>query len=273
MKKVDIDKNELYDLYVIKGMRTKDIAKIYNVSPKTIRLRLHEHGIEVRQSSIENRKYHFNEHYFDIVDTKEKAYLLGFICADGWVAQNRFANPNLLGITVHEQDAIILEFAKKELQALDTELVYRDGSVRVYFCSVRLTSTLSNYGVVPNKSLKLNIRDVIQKANISNELIPSFILGYYDGDGGIYSAFGRNRKTVQWSCGFTGTKETCLFLQEYFDSGHIIDERSKSGKVFCFRMSGRIQVVTGLNKLYSQHSSFCLKRKYQKFLIAKSPTR
>ena len=28
-----------------------------------------------------NRKHDFNQEFFDIIDTEEKAYILGFICA------------------------------------------------------------------------------------------------------------------------------------------------------------------------------------------------
>ena len=30
-----------------------------------------------------SRKHHFNEHYFDVIDTEDKAYWLGFWFADG----------------------------------------------------------------------------------------------------------------------------------------------------------------------------------------------
>ena len=30
-----------------------------------------------------------NEHFFDVIDTEEKAYWLGFIFADGYVAKDR----------------------------------------------------------------------------------------------------------------------------------------------------------------------------------------
>lgn len=272
MLKIEIDKEELIDLYVKQGMRTKDIAKIYNVTPKTIRFRLHEHGIEVRQSCIENRKNTFNENYFDTIDTQAKAYILGFICADGWVATNRCGNPNLVGLMIQERDVEILEFIKDELNVKGCKPSTGNGAIGLNLCSVKMAKTLNSYGVVPNKSLTLDIEEVINKAQISKHLIPSFVLGYYDGDGGIYSTLGRNKKTLQWSCGFTGTMETCKYLQKFFNDGHIVDEKAKSGRVFTFKMSGRNRVVEGLEKLYGQHETFCFYRKYQKFLVAKSPT-
>lgn len=33
-----------------------------------------------------------NEHFFDVIDTEEKAYWLGFIFADGYVAKDNICN-------------------------------------------------------------------------------------------------------------------------------------------------------------------------------------
>lgn len=33
--------------------------------------------------------WNLNEHFFDVIDTEEKAYWLGFIFADGYVAKDR----------------------------------------------------------------------------------------------------------------------------------------------------------------------------------------
>ena len=35
-----------------------------------------------------NRKYYFNNEYFDRIDTEEKAYWLGFLYADGYISSN-----------------------------------------------------------------------------------------------------------------------------------------------------------------------------------------
>ena len=34
------------------------------------------------------KKYNFDEHYFDVIDCQEKAYWLGFICADGYIGKD-----------------------------------------------------------------------------------------------------------------------------------------------------------------------------------------
>lgn len=270
VRKINIDKQILYELYVEQNKSTKEIATLFNTSAKTVRLRLHEYGIKVKQSCEINRKYSFNEHYFDTIDNECKAYLLGFICADGWIANNKYGKPSLLGIMIQQQDIEIIEYFKNSLNHNKETFIVKNNAIGINFHSVQMATTLFDYGVIPNKSLTLNIANVIELANIDDSLIPSFLLGYFDGDGGIYSTFGANKKTLQWSCGITGTLETCLFLQQWFGGGHIVDEHSKNGNTYTFKLSGINITYNGLKRLYETHKDFCLSRKKNKFLEMKS---
>ena len=261
-----IPKDLLEFLYVEECRRTQDIAKMFNTTSKTIVRKLHEYGIPVRQSSTINRKYTFNENYFDEINTQQKAYLLGFLCADGWVGVNKYGNCDKVGLIVQNGDIEIINHLKKSINGDNIPYIHQNECIGVCICSTHLASKLAQYGVVPNKSLTLNIKTVIERANIHDKFIPSFILGYYDGDGGIYKSVGHNKKTIQWSCGFTGTYETCIFLQKWFECGHIIDEHSLNSKTFTFRLSGKNQVYNGLSKLYHIHNTFSLTRKKLKFL-------
>lgn len=263
MERIRIQYDELYEYYIIRQMRTKEIAMIYNTTPNTIIRKLHKYNIPVRTSEQTNRKYYFNEDYFNEINTKEKAYVLGLICADGWVAKNKYNNANLLAISLQQKDLDVIVFVKEQLET-NKKIIIKNNSASIDFCSCKMARVLVDYGVVPNKSLQLSLKEVIRVANIKNEFIPSFLLGYFDGDGGIYESQG------QWSCGFTGTLETCIFLKEWFSCGFIVDEKSKSGNTYTFKISGRNQVFANLSKLYDIHNSFSMGRKKEKFLVLKS---
>ena len=272
VKKVVIEKEELLELYTNQRKSTKEIANIYNTSTKTVRMRLHEYNIPVRQSNEINRKYTFDECYFNTIDTQSKAYILGLISSDGWVANNRFGTPALVGISFQERDGEVIDFIKQELQCPNHSEHKKVGHRGVSFSSTKMAKKLCEYGIVPNKSTIINMEEVVKLANIPEHLVPSFLLGVYDGDGGIYSCLGKNQKTVQWTMGITGTLPTCKFLKEYFNCGHIVDEETNCGAIYTFKLAGRNQGVNGLSKLYDNHNSFYFKRKYNKFLDAKSPT-
>ena len=57
----------------------------------------------VRTGKTGKRIYKVNEDFFKCINTEEKAYILGFICADGHVEKDR------LNITVSIKDRDILE--------------------------------------------------------------------------------------------------------------------------------------------------------------------
>lgn len=72
---------DVIDLYK-SNKSIKEIAKLFNSSQETISKVLKENNIEVYRRN----KINFDEHIFDVIDTEEKAYWLGFIFADGYIA-------------------------------------------------------------------------------------------------------------------------------------------------------------------------------------------
>jgi len=65
---------------------------------------LEKHRIQKSVSQAQ-RKYSLNENYFDEIDTSNKAYILGFLYADGY--NNRINNTVVLSL--FKQDREILE--------------------------------------------------------------------------------------------------------------------------------------------------------------------
>ena len=63
------------------------------------------------------RKYYFNEKFFDEINTIEKAYWLGFICADGSILNHSKVTKSLqMRINIHEKDDYLLEEFKKDIE-------------------------------------------------------------------------------------------------------------------------------------------------------------
>lgn len=139
--------------------------------------------------------------------------------------------------------------------------------------SAKLSTALFNIGVTNNKSLTLDIGEVIKKAKISDELIPYFLLGYFDGDGGIYKCLGSNKKTYQYSMSVTGTKETCDYFYNFFEQKGFMTKRNKESKSnnYTYVISGKNLTRQCLDKLYSTNYKHSLKRKRDKYLELKSP--
>ena len=157
----------------------EDLAKKYDVEVHTIYKILDEKNIS-RKTGIRSG---CNEEYFEKIDNPNKAYLLGFITADGSITGKYCGS---CSIEINEKDAELLNFAKKEINpnATITNCFYENKrNKRISFSSKKICKDLKKYGIIPNKSL------ILKKVPV--ELIPKELLCYYfrgliDGDGCIH---------------------------------------------------------------------------------------
>ena len=192
------------------------IAEICKCSPKVITYWRKKLGIDRAKINYCLRKYVFDENYFEKIDTPEKAYWLGFIMADGCV-NIRTENSKRLYIGLSNKDIQHLEKFKKDIKSDHNILVsdvttnYNIGSNKSIVCSltinsVKLCNDLIKYGVIPKKSGKEYISDLIPK-----EFIRDFIRGFFDGDGSAYYYNGGK------NIGFSICSSSLLILEQIND--------------------------------------------------------
>ena len=94
------------------GDRFDDIRSFLHCKEDTLRTYLRNNGYERRKRNVvkgceklgASRKHHFNENYFDIIDTEDKAYWLGFLYADGNVSYGKDKNGERKGCKVELQN-------------------------------------------------------------------------------------------------------------------------------------------------------------------------
>jgi hypothetical protein len=133
-----------------------------------------------------------NLNYFNTVDSNNKAYLLGFIAADGSLVKNTGEKASTtLTITIHQKDVQVLELLKRELNSsLEIkDITCKSKSLSSYKLLVKhkrftisrkeLIQDLKKYGLTEKKSLTMP--NIIQ--NIPTKFKKPFIIGYFDGDG------------------------------------------------------------------------------------------
>ena len=130
--------------------------------------------------------YILNENYFQKIDTHSKAYFLGFICADGCVYR-RNNHQGMLSISVKDSDIEVLNNFKKDIKT-EKPIHFSQQREKTIMATLQLTSDiliedLLKLGVGVRKTFDLSIKEITDK--IPMNLIPSFILGYFDGDGSI----------------------------------------------------------------------------------------
>lgn len=125
--------------------------------------------------------------FFESIDSQEKAYVLGFLYADGcnYISSR---GQKLFQFTQLEQDLDILEKIKKvlncdypyrkEIQKTNQKIKYV-----LQICSAKMSDDLITLGVPYKKSLILKFPtfDIVPE-----EFMSHFIRGYFDGDGCIW---------------------------------------------------------------------------------------
>ena len=193
---------------------------------------------------------------FEIIDTEEKAYWLGFLYADGSVGS--------------KEDKIELGLAEKDLKHIEkfrdfmniaNKISYREKtkSYRMSFRSAKCKQDLIDKGCIPKKSL---ILDFPNENQVPKHLIRHFIRGYFDGDGWF---------TNTESCFQIGVIGTENFINGFLNS---IENTNKDNKIFdVHRKNGAKRYVFGayddvlnfLNWIYKD-SNIYLERKYNSYL-------
>lgn len=218
---------------------------------------------------IYQRKYSLNEDYFKCINTEQKAYILGFIAADGCVQQYT------LDITLSIRDIHILEEIKKEVDS-NQILKYRerpnpyDKSKMCKMVSLRLSSTkftnpLLKMGLGRGKTYTLDDKII---NFVPRYLIKDFLRGYFDGDGNVL--FGKKYSSgTKYNINICGNKEFLLAsYQRYFPSSNKMYYDKKSKQTYVWKLSSRSNVKRFLKWLYT-NSKIHLKRKYKVYLVSK----
>ena len=127
--------------------------------------------------------------YFDRIDTRKKAYLLGLLASDGTISEN-----SCIRLVMMDQQPVF--FARDEL-APKARILYHPSTdaFKLSITSESLARALGKYGVVPRKSWSLVYPSLPKKFE------RSFLLGYFDGDGSVFWRRSRNgRKTYPCWC-------------------------------------------------------------------------
>lgn len=133
-----------------------------------------------------------NVHYFETIDSYAKAYIVGFIAADGSLVKNKRTSVTTLTITIKYEDKEVLEFIKSEIgNSHDLHEIKRQSSfdktktihhIRYCLSDKNIVQDLNKLGITSNKSLTMG--NIIK--NIPYEYRDAFIIGYFDGDGSVH---------------------------------------------------------------------------------------
>jgi len=182
--RIDIDYQLVIERYnELKNL--KKVAKSFGVSVRPIKRILKNNN-----TVLTNRKYGVKHSFFEVIDTEEKAYWLGFLFADGCVRKSKSGSQLVLKLSTKDENHLklfktIIESEHKIIRSLNktfskkgTPSTSENSSIRIN--SSKLVDDLIKQGCGPRKTF------IIDKPDIDEKLYKDFIRGYYDGDGNFF---------------------------------------------------------------------------------------
>lgn len=248
----------------LKGSSVLSLSQKYSTNTYQIQSILNENNIE-KISQMKRNNPLFIEDYFKTIDTKEKAYWIGWLLTDGGVS-----NKNDIEIALSAKDKDILHLLEKDLYISNKVKPFGDGYVRFSISSINMCKDLAQYGIIPNKTLALKF-----PKNIPEELEIHLLRGMFDGDGGFTTGFAtrfykhRNKSYTKpyQELSFTGTYDMCENFQrilcKYTDIPY--KKIAKNHSIYRVRWSNKDEILAICKVLYNDCDQHFLKRKYDKY--------
>lgn len=214
-------------------------------------------------SSIKNRGHCVGKDsqadIFERIDTKEKAYLIGLLVADGSVQREGYC----ISISLQEEDKAILEILselfggkmmtthKKQVEENKRKSVL----YKLYWNSKKCFNDIIELGINPRKSKE----GLMNIPIMSDKLISHFIRGYWDGDGLSF----QTRKI-----GFCGDLKVLSFIKDYLITRGISNNKicyNKSNHIYYLQWTKKEDVVLLLKIMFQDCNNLFIPRKINKY--------
>jgi len=259
--KLSDDQKKTIETLHAEGKFPTEIQKILGLKYfQPIYNHLHKTGLYVKRERSYKTKYEIDDTFFDVIDTEEKAYVLGFIVADGNVGKERQA----IVISLNQQDEDVLVKIAKTMKS--THPIKRFIKDKKYnHCLISLNSkklklAIEKLGVLPAKSLTM---DSTVFSHVPQELKRHFLRGYFDGDGSM-TLGAKYSSGVKFLIQIIGTEDflTETFQREFPSTNKLM--KYKTCDMYCWKISSKQKVLDFLSYLYDDATIY-LDRKYNKF--------
>lgn len=247
----------------LKGLNQRQISEETFVSDPAIRKYLKGQNIPMRSTSECNMRYKRNKHYFDEIDTPNKAYILGLLYADGC----NHTSHNSITLVLQAEDMQVIERVKQELEyegnirfSAKDKPQYKDKYI-LCINDEYMSNQLNKIGMVDNKSLILEFPKCVPM-----NLINHFVRGYFDGDGCIYL----NKEIRKTEICIAGTLD---MIKRIHDIAVLMNcscsichpKQCGESNTYTLRINGYHNVKNFMNWMYD-NADIKMERKYNKYL-------
>lgn len=257
MRKVRVLTQEEIDIIkklYTEGIAIHKIASILKTDKKKVSKAIKEMGFKVTNGKFV-RKYKINHNVFNKIDTEQKAYMLGYLMADGSIGD--YNNQKCLQLHLNSDDEYILEYF---LNIMDSNYPIRTRLIQ----SFNTISKQSYFNItseqIYNDLIALNMKSKDSIPNIPINFISHFIRGYFDGDG-CFSISSRGDAEFY----IMAEQNFLIQLCDIFKQNNITFKSIKHQKanMYKIRKSGKREIKKIYDFLYKDATIY-LQRKHNK---------
>lgn len=246
------------------GMNMNELAQMYNCSRSVIDDTLCRNKIQKRTPSQAYRTFEINDYYFDEIDNQDKAYMLGFLYADGCNCSNYDIKHYDIGMTLQMQDKYILdEMCHKMGMNRNANVILNSTNKKHYarmdIMNKHMVFRLDELGVVPNKTRKTTFPYWMRE-----DLYSHFARGLLDGDGCIVHSLDRVTMvgSKQLMHELADVIEKCVGFRQF------VGEYKISPGICYMHISAKWKIEAFLDWVYKD-ADMKLSRKYELYLKIK----
>ena len=247
---------KLLEKYLEKGLTQQEIAKIVGKAKSTIGYWITKYGLNDK-SKYKKPKYK-NPKMFNKIDTPEKAYIIGYALADGYI------NDNVVEFGCCLEDKKILQFIAEYIGANYTEdSTYIPKTKR--FPRARIT--IGNLDLITDFNKHCSSKENKHCPIIPKNLEKYLVQGFFDGDGCLTWGRRKDRNRLWQKISFTSSLKILEGIQQILLKQCAISTiiRPKSNEnCFVLEFANREDILKFLNFIYPNDSFIILKRKYDK---------
>ena len=261
-----------YDKYIIENYNlktAKTLSEQIGCSKSYIAKVWSKAGLKGKNNYV----YYCNYHYFDHIDSENKAYIIGLLSSDGCLYK-REKHLGLWQISLQRSDIQILKDIKQEIEAehpikiISSKRKNVQDSCILSINSDQMYNNLIKIGLMDNKTWQLNLEKVMN--NIPKIYWKDFIRGYIDGDGSITSRDVISSSHVSIAIPEKSGKQLVNILKSigiqcYFELNISGKYSNNFGQIYCRNTTEKYCLLKWIYS-FNTEKTLSLKRKEQKAL-------
>jgi len=273
MRKINIEPDKLIEItnYYNNCKSLVETSLKFNISDETIRRRLNEVGVNTKLDikSLRKKKiiYPIDESYFELINTPDKAYILGLLFADGCMYEFNGRKQIKLKLT----DIDLLELVKEKMnyiKPLNNNKRKSDKhkhSKTLIICNGKIYDDLISLGCYKNKTFNCEL------PKLDDQYMGDFLRGFFDGDGCIYVGIDKRNNNITGEVVIVSTNDFIYDSIKYLTSHNInasyFRDKNHDERIGKFRIRQLDSLLKLFTLMYGNitNDSIYLDRKYNKY--------